>query len=170
MVLFSCVGQPLKHSVRSLLRVEKEFNDFCSCSWNMSFGFPAHFAESRTYHLLEEELASLIRVALDDLGWRYEVISRTEVLARTPFMFLGSWGERLKVEILLDGVVAIDSKSIWPGFDSGRNKRNVQRFFAQFEHAERMYRLVETPAEPPLAFDAEGLSPVDRMLLESSEE
>ena len=58
----------------------------------MSFGFPAHFAESRTYHLLDEELASLIRVALDDLGWRYEVVSRMKVLARTPFMFLGSWG------------------------------------------------------------------------------
>lgn len=82
-------------------------------------------------------------------------------------MFLGSWGQRLKVEILLDGVVAVESKSIWPGFDSGRNKSNVQTFFARFEHAERMYRLVETPREPPLAFDADGLSPVGRMLEDS---
>ena len=82
-------------------------------------------------------------------------------------MFLGSWGERLKVEILLDGVVAIESRSIWPGFDSGRNKRNVQTFFARFEHAERMYRLVETPKDPPLAFDADGLSPLGRLLVDS---
>lgn len=133
----------------------------------MSFGFPARFVESRTYHLQDEELAAIVKVALDDLGWRYQVVSRTEFLSRTPLMFLGSWGQRLKVEILLDGVVAVESKSIWPGFDSGRNKSNVQTFFARFEHAERMYRLVETPREPPLAFDADGLSPVGRMLEDS---
>ena len=135
----------------------------------MAFGFPAHFAESRTYHLQDEELASLVRAAFDDLGWRYQDVSRTEVQARTPFMFLGSWGERLKVEIILGDVVAIESKSIWPGFDSGRNKSNVERFFARFEHAERMYRLVETPREPPVAFDADGLSPVERMVDERKE-
>ena len=136
----------------------------------MTFGFPAHFAESRTYHLQDEELVSILREALDDLGWRFEVVSRSEVQARTPFMFLGSWGERLKIEILLDGVVAVESRSILrPGFDGGRNKRNVQTFFARFEHAERTYRLVETPREPPLAFDADGLSPVERVLGERKE-
>lgn len=129
------------------------------------FGFPAHFAENRIYHLQDEELAAIVRAALDDLGWRYEVVSRSEVQARTPFMFLGSWGERLKIEILLDGEVAVESRSIFrPGFDSGTNKRNVQTFFARFEHAERMYRLVETPQEPPPAFDVDGFSPVERML------
>jgi hypothetical protein len=155
--ILSCLGEPLKRNVRRLLFLY----------WNMSFGCPAHFGESRTYHLQDEELASLVRAALDDLGWRCQVASRTEFLARTPFMFLGSWGERLKVEILLDGVVAIESRSIWPGFDSGRNKRNVQTFFVRFEHAERMYRLVETPKEPPLAFDADGLSPLGRLLVDS---
>jgi hypothetical protein len=101
----------------------------------MSFGFPPHFAESRTYHLQHEELAAIVRATLDDSGWRYEVVSRSEVQARTPFMFLGSWGERLKIEILLDGVVAVESRSILrPGFDSGRNKRNVHTFFTRFEH------------------------------------
>jgi hypothetical protein len=119
----------------------------------MSFGFPPHFAESRTYHLQHEELAAIVRATLVDSGWRYEVVSRSEVQARTPFMFLGSWGERLKIEILLDGVVAVESRSIL-------NKRNVQTFFARFEHAERMYRLFETLQQPPPAFDADGLSPV----------
>ena len=137
----------------------------------MSFGFPPHFAESRTYHLQHEELAAIVRATLDDSGWRYEVVSRSEVQARTPFMFLGSWGERLKIEILLDGVVAVESRSILrPGFDSGRNKRNVQTFFARFEHAERMYRLVETLQQPPPAFDADGLSPVQRMIGDKREE
>lgn len=134
------------------------------------FGFPAHFAETRVYHLQDEELAAIVRGALDDLGWRYEVVSRSEVHARTPFMFLGSWGEWLKIEILLDGEVAVESRSIFrPGFDSGTNKRNVHTFFARFEHAERMYRLVETPQKPPPAFDADGLSPVERMLGEGKE-
>ena len=130
----------------------------------MSLGFPAHFGECRTYYLQDQELVTIVREALDDLRWHYQVVSRTEVVARTPFLFLGSWGERLKIEILLDGVVSIESRSIWPGFDGGRNKRNVHTLFTRFEHAERMYRLVETPQEPPLAFDKDGLSPVERML------
>jgi hypothetical protein len=135
----------------------------------MATGFPARFAESRTYQLQDEELSSLVKEAFDDLRWRYEIVSRTEIRARTPFMFLGSWGERLKVEILLDGLVTVESKSIWPGFDSGTNKRNVQTFFARFEHAEHMYRLVETPRKAPLAFDTNGLTPVERMLNDSED-
>ena len=137
----------------------------------MPFGFPARYSESRTYKLLEEELVSIARAALEDLGWRYDTISRTEILARTGFMFLGSWGERLLIEILLDGTVAVESRSILrPGFDSGRNRQNVAAFFTRFEHEERMYRLVETPQQPPAAFDADGLSPVERMLVEPGEE
>jgi hypothetical protein len=137
----------------------------------MPFGFPARFSECRTYQLQEEELSSIAITALEDLGWRYEVVSRTEIQARTPFLFLGSWGERLRVEILLDGVVAVESRSILrPGFDSGRNQQNVQAFFTRFEHAERMYRLVETPQKPPIAFDENGLSPVERMLVKPGED
>jgi hypothetical protein len=136
----------------------------------MSFGFPARFAESRFYYLQDDELVSLARAAFEDLGWKYQIVSRTEIRARTPHMFLGSWGERLKLQIFLDGEIAIESKSVWPGFDSGANRRNVQRFFACFEHAERMYRLVEIPKEPPLSFDKEGLSPVGRMLINSKNE
>jgi hypothetical protein len=68
------------------------------------------------------------------------------------------------LEILLDGEVRIQSRSIWPGFDLGVNRKNVQTLFARFEHAERMYRLVETPKEPPLAFDEKGRSPLERLM------
>lgn len=138
----------------------------------MTFGVPPRFAESRTFHLQHEELVSIIRAALDDLGWRYKVVSRSEVQARTPFLFLGSLGERLKIEILLEGEISVESQNILagPGFDGGRNKNNVATFFARLEHAERMYRLVETLQEPPRAFDANGLSPVQRMMDEPGEE
>ena len=134
----------------------------------MSFGFPPHFAESREFYLQHEELAAIVKAALEDLRWRYKVLSRSEIQARTPFLFLDSLGERLKIEILPDGTVAVESRNLLsgPGFDSGRNQRNVKTFFARFEHAERMYRLVETPQAPPPAFDADGLSPVERMLSE----
>ena len=112
----------------------------------------------------------IAREAFDDLGWRYEIESRTEIRARTPLLFLGSWGQRLKLQILLDGEVVIESRSIWPGFDSGVNQKNVQKLFARFEHAERMYRLVETPMEPPLAFDEEGLSHVERLMSDSNKD
>ena len=136
----------------------------------MAFGFPASFAETRTYQLQESELVRIAREAFDDLGWRYEIESRAEIRARTPLMFLGSVGQRLKLEILLDGEVRIQSRSIWPGFDFGVNRKNVQTLFARFEHAERMYRLVETPKEPPLAFDDEGRSPLERLMSESNKE
>jgi len=132
----------------------------------MAFGFPPSFAETRTYHLQECELARIATEAFDDLGWPYEIESRTEIRARTPLMFLGSVGQRLKLNILLDGEVAIESHSIWPGFDGGANRRNVQALFARFEHAERMYRLVETPKQPPVAFDDEGRTPVERLMTE----
>src|SRR5215510_6601458 len=134
----------------------------------MPFGFPARFVEARRYYLQESELVRIAREAFDDLGWRYEIESRTEIRARTPLLFLGSWGQRLKLQILLDGEVVIESRSIWPGFDSGVNQKNVQKLFARFEHAERMYRLVETPMEPPLAFDEEGISHVERLMSESN--
>jgi hypothetical protein len=133
----------------------------------MAFGFPARYAESRIYNLQESELTRIAKEAFDDLGWRYEIESLTEIRARTPLMFLGSWGQRLRLQILLDGEVRIESKSIWPGFDSGTNKRNVHTLFARFDHAERMYRLVETPREPPLMFDKDGLTPVGRLLSDS---
>jgi|SRR5215831_5173379 len=133
----------------------------------MAFGFPASFTETRTYHLQESELVRIATEAFEDLGWRYQIESRTEIQARTPLMFLGSVGQRLKLNIGLDGEVAIESRSIWPGFDFGVNERNVHTLFARFEHAERMYRLVETPKEPPLAFDDEGRTPVERLMTES---
>jgi len=130
----------------------------------MTFGFPARFADSRQSQLQHEELVGLVRAALDELGWRYEFVSRSEVRARTSLVRV--LGEILKIEILPDGVVMVESKCGLPTqcLDWGTNKRNVRRFIAQLEHAERMYLLVEKPKPQPLSFDEDGLSPVGRML------
>jgi hypothetical protein len=130
----------------------------------MTFGFPAHFADSRPSQLQHEELVCLVRAALDELGWRYEFASRSEVRASTSSLKV--LGEILRIEILPDGVVMVESKCGLPSqcLDWGKNKRNVQRFIAQLEQAERTYLLVEKPKPQPLSFDDEGLSPVGRML------
>jgi len=130
----------------------------------MTFGFPAHFADSRPSHLQHEELVLLVRAALNELGWPHEFASRSEVRASTSSIRV--LGEVLKIEILPDGVVMVESKCGLPTqcLDWGQNKRNVRRFIAQLEHTERMYLLVEKPRPQPLSFDEEGLSPVGRML------
>jgi hypothetical protein len=131
----------------------------------MGFGFPPRFAASRSFELQHQELVEIIRTTLEDLGWQFEMLSSTRVQARTPRLFLGSWGEQVAVEIQPEGVLAVESRSIlWPGFDMGRNETNVRRFFSGFIHAERMYRLVETPPGPPPAYDERGLSPVQRII------
>lgn len=129
----------------------------------MTFGFPARFARSSSSQLQYDELVGLIKTALNELGWSYEFASRSELRARTSPVRI--FGEVLKIEILPDGI-DIESRCGLPTqcFDWGANKRNVQRFIAKLEHAERMYLLVEKPKPQPLSFDEEGRSPVGRML------
>jgi hypothetical protein len=43
----------------------------------------------------------------------FELLENKKYAVITPFMLLGLWGGRLKVEILLDGLVTVESKSIW---------------------------------------------------------
>ena len=76
----------------------------------MASGFSPFFAESRTYQLQDEELSSLIRDAFDDLGWRYEIVSRTEFRARTPFMFfVGAKLRDIKVTGFAGSLVSINN-------------------------------------------------------------
>jgi hypothetical protein len=74
----------------------------------MTFGFPAHFVDSRLSQLQHEELLRLVGAALNELGWRDEFASRSEVRASTSFIRV--LGEVLKIEILPDGVVMVLSK------------------------------------------------------------
>ena len=76
----------------------------------MASGFPARFAETRAYQLQDEELSSLVKEAFDDLGWRYEIVSRTEFRARTPFMFfVGAKLRDIKVTGFAGSLVRINN-------------------------------------------------------------
>jgi hypothetical protein len=106
----------------------------------MAFGFPARFTESRTYQLQQDELAAVVKSALENLGWSYKVPAGGGFLASVPFSGW-TWGEDFKVRILPGGVVEAESKCVTVRlpqvFDFGKNRQNVQRFFARVERAVR---------------------------------
>jgi len=106
----------------------------------MAFGFPARTTSSRTYQLQQDELAAVVKSALEDLGWSYNVLAGGEFLASVPFSGW-TWGEDFKVRILPGGVIEAESKCITVRlpqvFDFGKNRRNVETFFALVEHGIR---------------------------------
>ena len=105
----------------------------------MAFGFPAHFKSSRTYPLPEDELVAVVKSALENLGWSYQLLWGNEFIAsvhNSPFTF----GEEFKAKILPSGAIQVESKCVRGGmyrmpqiFDFGANRRNVEAFFAQVE-------------------------------------
>lgn len=106
----------------------------------MAFGFPARFSESRTFLLPRGELAAVAQSALEGLGWSYKRASDEEFLASVPFGG-GTWGEDFKIRILPGGVVEAESKCVTVRlpqvFDFGKNRRNVETFFALVERRVR---------------------------------
>ena len=104
----------------------------------MAIGFPAYFAERRTFDLQQDELVAVVKAALAILGWSSEVLSGGEFLAAIPFSGW-SWGEKLKVGILPGGVLQVESKCVYVGqwIDFGKNRSNVETFFAFIEHSIR---------------------------------
>lgn len=105
---------------------------------DMAIGFPAHFKRSRAFPLQEDELVAVVKSALENLGWSYKVLSDKEFLASLPFSGW-TWGEDFKVRILTGGVIEADSKCktvrLPQVFDFGKNKQNVETFFAHVEQA-----------------------------------
>jgi hypothetical protein len=103
----------------------------------MAFGFPARFSARRTYQFLQDELATVVKSALEELGWSYQAPTDGEFLASVPFGG-GTWGERFKVRILSGGVVEAESKCVTVRapqvFDFGKNRKNIETFFALVEH------------------------------------
>src|SRR2546430_467537 len=106
----------------------------------MAFGFPARFTERRTYNLQQDESVAAVKSALENLGWSYEVLSDKEFLAAVPFSGW-TWGEDFKIRILPGGVIEAKSKCktvrLPQVFDFGRNRQNVETFFALVEQGIR---------------------------------
>jgi hypothetical protein len=81
-----------------------------------------------------------VKSALENLGWSYHVQADGELLASVPFSGW-TWGEDFKVKILPGGVVEAESKCVTVRapqvFDFGKNRKNLETFFALVEHGIR---------------------------------
>jgi hypothetical protein len=130
----------------------------------MTFGFPAQFSDNRSFSHSQVELSAMVKSALDNLGWQYKVLSEDEFrvdVAMSPL----SWGEKLKIMILPGGMLQIESKCAYPlqCFDWGKNKKNVEKLFAEIKQFKGLMAITE---EPPAAFNKNGMSPVERVFNE----
>ena len=117
----------------------------------MAFGFPPRFIESRTFNLAADELQAVVKSVLENSGWAYQV-SGNEIRAQVPISGW-SWGEELSAKILPNGLIQVESrcKGVWPQIiDWGKNRSNVEIFFAQVQHTIAQ-GLDQTPqtARPP---------------------
>ncbi len=103
----------------------------------MAFGFPPRFSENRTFSIPPDELRTVVKSVLQNAGWSYQMPSDDEFVAQTSNSGW-SWGEQVSARIFPDGKIQVVSKC--HGYrpqiiDFGKNKANVELFFAQVQHA-----------------------------------
>lgn len=118
---------------------------------DMAIGFPARFAESRTFILSEGELVAVVESALRNLGWPYKILWGKEFQADVPHG-PWSWGEVLKAEILPGGRIQAQSKSSGRSpalIDFGKNRKNIEQFFAMVDHSIKVGAYQEPASAPP---------------------
>jgi hypothetical protein len=102
----------------------------------MAFGFPPRFSESRTFWIPPDELRTVVKSVLQNADWSYQMPSDDEFVARTP-MTGWSWGEEVRARIFPNGMIQVVSKchgSRPQIIDFGKNRTNVELFFAQVQH------------------------------------
>ena len=133
----------------------------------MSFGFPAYSTDSQRFNLTPGDLVEVIREALQSLGWRYEMPSQNEFVARNS-LNLWSWGEKISIEVSFDGVVKARSECALPTqcFDWGKNSRNVKIFFGEVA---RLASGREARALPVPSYDDQSRTPLERVIKEGGE-
>lgn len=94
------------------------------------------FSESQFIPLRPDYLANAIVAVFNQLGWSYRMPSSYQFSANTGFNFF-SFGETITVEIYSDSMIKVESKCNSPIqlVDWGKNKQNVQVFFAKLRMA-----------------------------------
>jgi hypothetical protein len=116
----------------------------------MAFGFPPRFSDSRTFSIPPDELRTVVKSVLATAGWSYQMPSDDEFVARIP-MTGSSWGEEFRAKIFPDGKIQVVSKcqgSRPQIIDFGKNKTNVELFFAQVQHTIAQGPISNSAAEP----------------------
>ena len=103
-------------------------------------GFPAHFTETRTFELTEDEIFAAVKSAFEHLGWLAYTYRAGEGFHKSLKNSPLTWGEEFTVKLLPGGEICAESKARTEGAfgfamitDFGANKSNVETFFAQVE-------------------------------------
>ena len=89
------------------------------------------FNESQIIPLRPDYLTNAVAEVFRRLGWSYQMTSPSQFTANASMSFT-SWGENITVEIFQNSLVKVESKCAMPFqlVDWGKNKENVQTFFA----------------------------------------
>ena len=132
----------------------------------MSFGFPAHFTQTIFISIQQHEFNQIVKESLESLECEVIEMSATEIHSKIGINAL-SWGEEIKVKLHSDKRISIESRCIYPLqlFDWGKNKRNVQLLIAKFNFAAKKIREFEDHNGISSAFDKEGFSRVERIII-----
>jgi hypothetical protein len=99
----------------------------------MAIGFPyPRYSRRCTFNGSPEALFEMVRSTLEDLGWRYKILWGKEFEAEVSTTHW-SWHHVFKVRFFAGGVIEAESSSAYSEilFDLGRNRSNVDRFFAR---------------------------------------
>ncbi len=91
-----------------------------------------------------------MKSVLQNAGWSYQMPSDDEFVAQTPNSGW-SWGEQVSVRMFPDGKIQVSSKC--HGYrpqiiDFGKNKANVESFFAEVQHRITQGPINASAAEP----------------------
>lgn len=106
----------------------------------MSFGFPAYSTGSQSFNLRHQDLIDIVRKSLDAVGWRYEMPSPNEFVARNS-VNLWSWGEKIFIAVSVEGTVTAKSQCmlVTQCFDWGKNSENVKTLFNVISRTAAVY-------------------------------
>ena len=98
----------------------------------MAIGFPyPRYRASRTFAVSDQQLWKAVESAFEVLGWSYKEPWGQTFEARVPTTNW-SYHHDFKASIVPGGVLQAESKSAYQEMflDLGRNRRNVEKFFA----------------------------------------
>lgn len=97
----------------------------------MAFGFPASYQIVVTDIPAGTDIARSVGSALSRIGWN-PTMDKNVYRAKTT-LSMGSWGERVTVEVLPNKSIKVSSRCSFPlqCFDFGKNKRNVDKFMLE---------------------------------------
>ena len=134
----------------------------------MAFGFPASYETEVEVTGSRQAVRESIVRTLEQLGWNYTVNEAGNLfIARVPLTFL-SFGEEFTVSFPAEQKLRIRSHCRFGTLiDWGKNKTNINRFFAYFWPS--LSEVAAIVGRPPIYLDDSGKTPLERVISERAD-